>query len=94
MMSYISFETLASFALMSFVIELTPGPNMAYIAVLSAGQGRRAGYAATLGIALGLLVIGLAAAFGLAALISSSRLFYEVLRWGGVAYLLWLAWDG
>lgn len=37
------------------VIELTPGPNMAYLAVLSAGNGRRAGFAATLGIALGLL---------------------------------------
>jgi hypothetical protein len=35
------------------VIELTPGPNMTYLAVLSAGNGRRAGFAATLGIALG-----------------------------------------
>ena len=93
-MPYISVETLAAFALTSIVIELTPGPNMAYLAVLSAGHGRRAGLAATLGIALGLLIIGLAAALGLAALISSSRILYEALRWGGVAYLLWLAWDG
>ena len=93
-MAYISVETLATFALTSIVIELTPGPNMAYLAVLSAGHGRRAGLAATLGIALGLLIIGLAAALGLAALISSSRILYEALRWGGVAYLLWLAWDG
>ena len=93
-MPYISLETLGSFALTSLVIELTPGPNMAYLAVLSAGQGRRVGFAATLGIALGLLIIGLASALGLAALISSSRFLYEALRWGGVAYLLWLAWDG
>ena len=93
-MPYISVETLAAFALTSIVIELTPGPNMAYLAVLSAGHGRRAGLAATLGIALGLLIIGLAAALCLAALISSSRILYEALRWGGVAYLLWLAWDG
>ena len=93
-MFYIPFETLGAFVLTCLVIELTPGPNMAYLAVLSAGNGRRAGFAATLGIALGLLTVGVGAALGLAALISTSRLLYEALRWGGVAYLLWLAWDG
>jgi len=67
---------------------------MAYLAVLSAGKGRRAGFAATLGVALGLLVVGLAAALGLTAAIASSRLLYEGLRWAGVLYLLWLAWEG
>jgi threonine/homoserine/homoserine lactone efflux protein len=90
----ISVETFVAFALTCLVIELTPGPNTAYLAVLSAGNGRRAGFAATLGIALGLLIVGVGAALGLAALISSSRLLYEALRWGGIAYLLWLAWDG
>ena len=87
-------ETLSAFALTCLVIELTPGPNMAYLAVLSAAQGRRAGFAAVLGIGLGLLIVGLGAALGLAALISNSRFLYEVLRLAGVAYLLWLAWDG
>ena len=91
---YILPQTLGAFVLTCLVIELTPGPNMAYLAVLSAGNGRRAGFAATLGIALGLLIVGVGAALGLAALISSSSLLYEGLRWGGVAYLLWLAWDG
>jgi len=77
-----------------FVIELTPGPNMAYLAVLSASTGRRAGFAATAGVALGLLIVGLAAALGLAALIASSRPLYEALRWAGVLYLFWLAWEG
>jgi threonine/homoserine/homoserine lactone efflux protein len=93
-MLYISVEKFGAFALTCLVIELTPGPNMAYLAVLSAGNGRRAGFAATLGISLGLLIVGVGAALGLAALISSSRLLYEALRWGGIAYLLWLAWDG
>jgi threonine/homoserine/homoserine lactone efflux protein len=91
---YFTYPTFGAFALTCLVIELTPGPNMAYLAVLSAGNGRRAGFAATLGIALGLLIVGVGAALGLAALISSSRLLYEALRWGGIAYLLWLAWDG
>lgn len=76
------------------MVELTPGPNMAYLAVLSATSGRRAGLAATLGIALGLLIVGVAAALGLAALIASSRPLYDLLRAFGVLYLLWLAWEG
>jgi threonine/homoserine/homoserine lactone efflux protein len=86
--------TLLAFAITCLVIELTPGPNMAYLAVLSASKGRRAGFAATLGVALGLLIVGLAAALGLTALIANSRMLYEALRWGGVLYLLWLAYEG
>ncbi len=85
--------TLLGFAATCLVIELTPGPNMAYLAVLSADRGRRAGLAATFGIALGLLAVGLAAALGLAAAVSSSRLLYEGLRWAGTLYLLYLAWE-
>ena len=83
-----------AFATTCLVIELTPGPNMVYLALLSASQGRRAGLAAALGIGLGLLIIGLAAALGLAAIISNSPFLYEALRWGGIAYLFWLAWEG
>ena len=93
-MATVTLGTLSAFAVTCLVIELTPGPNMAYLAVLSASKGRRAGFAATLGVALGLLVVGLAAALGLAALIANSRMLYQVLRWGGVLYLLWLACEG
>jgi threonine/homoserine/homoserine lactone efflux protein len=93
-MMYVSVPTLAAFVLTCLVIELTPGPNMAYLAVLAVSRGRRAGYAATLGIALGLTAVGVGAALGLAALISSSTVLYEALRWGGVVYLLLLAWEG
>ncbi len=77
----------------SLIIELTPGPNMTYLAVLSATEGRRAGINAVAGVATGLAIIGIAAAFGLAVLISESALLYATLRWAGVAYLLWLAYE-
>lgn len=93
-MAFISFGTLATFTFTSLLVELTPGPNMAYLAVLSATEGRSAGFAATLGVALGLLIVGIAAAAGLAALIANSQMLYEVLRWAGVLYLLWLAYKG
>ncbi len=51
------------------------------------------GLAAVAGVALGLSVYGIAAALGVAAIIENSSFLYEALRWGGVAYLLWLAWD-
>jgi threonine/homoserine/homoserine lactone efflux protein len=89
----VALETLLAFIFTCLVIELTPGPNMAYLAVLSASIGRRAGFAATLGVASGLLIVGLVAALGLAAVIAKSRVLYEALRWAGVLYLFWLAWE-
>ncbi len=86
--------TLLSFALASFLIELTPGPNMTYLALVSAGDGRNAGFATVIGIALGLAVIGMVAALGVAELIQASDMLYEGLRWAGVLFLLYLAWEG
>lgn len=86
--------TLAGFALTSLLIELTPGPNMAYLALIAATEGRRPGYAAVGGVAVGLAIVGLGAAVGLTAVITASPYAYQALRWGGVAYLLWLAWQG
>src|SRR5690242_7760339 len=87
-------KSLFAFALAVALIELTPGPNMGYLAVLAASAGRRAGLAATAGVAAGLLGVGVASSLGLAAIVAASNLIYEILRWGGVLYLLWLAWEG
>jgi threonine/homoserine/homoserine lactone efflux protein len=90
----VDLTAIAAFALTAFAIELTPGPNMVWLAIVAATDGRRAGYAAVAGVALGLSVIGIAAAWGMAAVIAASPFAYQALRWAGVAYLLWLAWDG
>ena len=87
-------QSLWAFVLLSFLIEFTPGPNMAYLAVVGVNQGRAAGFAAVAGVATGLALVGLAAAFGLASAINASPLLYQVLRWGGVIYLIWLGYDG
>ena len=67
---------------------------MTYLALVSASDGRRAGFATVTGVALGLAVIGVIAAFGVAELIQASHLLYDLLRWAGVLFLLYLAWDG
>ncbi|WP_269716674.1 LysE family translocator [Caulobacter sp. NIBR2454] len=81
------------FLIAVLLVELTPGPNMGYLAALSAGQGRRDGFAAVAGVTAGLTAYMLAAAFGLTEIFLVSRPLYEALRWAGVAFLLWLAWD-
>jgi threonine/homoserine/homoserine lactone efflux protein len=86
-------STILAFAATCTVVELTPGPNMGYLATLSVSRGARVGIAAVAGVAIGLAIYGLVAALGLAAIIEQSRLLYEALRWAGVAYLLWLAWE-
>jgi threonine/homoserine/homoserine lactone efflux protein len=75
------------------LLELTPGPNMAYLAALALDRGRRAGLLATAGVAAGLSVHAIVAAFGLGVLISQQPLIYDLLRWIGVGYLLYLAWE-
>lgn len=84
---------LVPFALTCFIIELTPGPNMAYLAVVSASEGRKPGMATVAGIALGLAVVGAAASFGVAEFVAQSDTIYGVLRWAGVGFLLYLAYD-
>jgi threonine/homoserine/homoserine lactone efflux protein len=90
----ISASSLFGFILTCAIIEITPGPNMAWLAALSIARGRRTGFAAVAGVALGLSAYGIAAGFGVAAIIENSPFLYQVLRWGGVAFLLWLAWEG
>ena len=87
-------NSLFAFAVTAVLIELTPGPNMGYLAVVAASAGRRAGLAATAGVAVGLLSTGIASSLGLAAIVATSGLAYELLGWSGAFYLLWLAWEG
>jgi len=85
---------LAAFVLTSLIIEMTPGPNMAYLAVLGASRGRLAGFSAVLGVALGLALLGIAVGLGGGAIMLNNRVVYESLRWTGALYLCWLATAG
>lgn len=85
---------LPAFLLASLLIELTPGPNMTWLAILTLTDGRRKGLEATVGIATGLLLLGVAAALGVAGLVAASPALYEALRWSGIAFLVYLAWEG
>jgi threonine/homoserine/homoserine lactone efflux protein len=84
---------LVEFILAATIAEITPGPNMGYLASLAMAKGRQAGLAAVAGVTLGLSILGVAAAFGYGALVDFFPPARAILRWAGVAYLLWLAID-
>ena len=67
---------------------------MAYLATLALSRGRAAGLIATAGVAFGLAVHATVAGLGAGVLIQQFPLLYDVLRWIGVGYLLYLAWEG
>src|SRR3984885_10865985 len=87
------FASLLGFALLSFGMVLTPGPNMIYLISRSITQGPAAGIVSLGGVALGFVFYMLCAAFGITALLFAVPYAYDALRLAGAAYLLWLAWQ-
>jgi len=84
---------LLPFLLAAVLMEITPGPNMGWLALTALAQGRRAGLAAVAGVTLGLAAWMLAATLGLAELLTRAPILYAAVAWGGVAFMLYLAWD-
>jgi len=83
-------HTLLIFALTSGAVSLTPGPNMLYAMSLGLRFGPRRAAAGGAGLALALGGMALVSALGLGAVITASATAFEVLKWFGVGYLIWL----
>lgn len=77
----------------ALLMALTPGPNMIYLISRSLCQGRAAGITSWLGVVVGFTVHMVCAAVGLTALFLAVPLGYELLKFAGALYLLWLAWQ-
>ena len=88
----LDFPTLALFAVACLALTATPGPDMLLITSRSLSQGRASGFATLAGIQAGTYCHALAAAFGLSQLFLAVPLAYDVVRYAGAAYLLYLAW--
>lgn len=85
--------TLALFAAAALALCATPGPDMLLIASRSISQGRASGFATLAGIQVGTYCHALAAALGLSQLFLVVPLAYDIVRYAGAAYLLYLAWQ-
>jgi threonine/homoserine/homoserine lactone efflux protein len=79
-----------AFLATALVLNLSPGPDMAFILGHTLGGGRRAGVAAMFGIWSGALCHVVLAAVGLSAILATSAAAFAVVKWAGVAYLFWL----
>lgn len=74
----------------AFLLLVTPGPAVLYIVSRSLHQGRSAGVASSFGLSAGMLVQVGAAVLGLSAVVATSATAYNVVRWIGGGYLIWL----
>lgn len=83
-------QTLMIFAAASLALYVAPGPDMILIASRAMGGGFRAGFCAAIGVNLGITLHMLAAAFGLAALLTAEPDLFRALTWVGAAYLAYL----
>ena len=81
-----------AFLLTTLVIVVTPGTGVIYTLAAGLSRGARASIVAAVGCTLGILPHMLAAITGLAALLHSSALAFQTLKYLGVAYLLYMAW--
>ncbi|HKT91668.1 MAG TPA: LysE family translocator [Paraburkholderia sp.] len=84
--------TLGLFSGACLALTMTPGPDMLLIASRSVTQGRSAGFASLAGILAGTYCHALLAALGLSQLFLAVPVAYDVVRFAGAAYLLYLAW--
>ncbi|MGP3699232.1 LysE family translocator [Rhodobacter sp. NSM] len=80
------------FLLTAFIVCLAPGIGVVYTLSATIGGGARAGLLAVLGCTLATAVHLAAALAGLAAILHSSAVLFQALKFAGVAYLLWMAW--
>ncbi|MFC4120905.1 LysE family translocator [Nonomuraea zeae] len=81
------------FLLTSLVIVITPGTGVLYTLAAALSRGGRAGVVAAFGCTLGIVPHMAAAVTGLAALLHTSAVAFQVIKYAGVAYLLYMAWS-
>lgn len=81
------------FLITALIVVLVPGTGVVYTVAVGLGKGRRAALAATIGCTLGIVPAILASVVGIAALMHTSALVFQAVKYAGVAYLLYLAWQ-
>ena len=85
-----SFESWGSYAMACFVLSLIPGPSVLLIIGQALSLGMRGAMACLAGALLGGLGLILGALAGLGAVLASSAVLFQAIKWAGIAYLLWL----
>lgn len=82
-----------AFLLTTLVVVATPGTGAVYSTAAGLSRGTKAGIVAALGCTLGVVPHMVAAITGLAAILNASAIAFQTIKWLGVAYLVYLAWQ-
>jgi threonine/homoserine/homoserine lactone efflux protein len=85
-----SIENFWLFAMATLMLNITPGNDMLYVIARSSGQGTKAGIVSALGIMGGCMVHTAAAVVGLSAVLTESALAFDIIKYAGAAYLVYL----
>jgi threonine/homoserine/homoserine lactone efflux protein len=83
-------EALATFSVAAGLLTITPGLDTALVLRTAAVEGPKRAWLAAIGVCLGTLGWGAVVALGLGALLAASDLAFQVLKWAGAGYLVWL----
>ena len=89
MTGIINFET---YVLSAILLNITPGNDTIFVLSRSIGQGKAAGVMSVLGIATGILIHTTLAALGLSIIVTKSDLIFNIIRYAGAAYLLYIGY--
>jgi threonine/homoserine/homoserine lactone efflux protein len=88
--SFMNVQLFTAFILITIVLIITPGPIVTLVISTGATQGMRAALTTVAGTTLGNSLLLTAIAFGLNWVLANAVILFEILRWGGAAYLVWL----
>lgn len=86
----LSFSQIGLFTIASIALIFTPGPDIIYVMTRGMAQGRRAALAAAAGFSLGNFAHTLFAVLGLSALLMASATAFQIVKWAGAAYLIFI----
>jgi threonine/homoserine/homoserine lactone efflux protein len=85
-----NWELFAAFLVITSIMVITPGPIVTLVIATGASQGVRAALTTVIGTTLGNAILIAAIAFGLSFVLKYAAVLFEILRWAGAAYLIWL----
>lgn len=80
------------FLITSIIVVLLPGTGVIYTIAIGLGRGFKAGVAAAFGCTLGIVPAAIASILGLAAILHTSALAFQIIKYLGAAYLFYMAW--
>lgn len=86
-------SNLVHFLIASVILTIMPGPDNLFVIAQSITHGRKAGIATSLGLCMGITFHTLAAALGIAAILYQSSVAFQIVKYAGAGYLLYLAWQ-